>query len=130
MTDASLALRRVDAPADVADGGSVARPDLDTADLYARYARSVARRVRQFYGAGEVEEVVAEVFLKVVQRAHTFRGDCHPYTWLYAMTTNHCLTRLRQARRREALLASEGTLAWQPEITTGAAEAKVFLAEL
>lgn len=130
LKDASAALRLVSTTRDVANGGRVPRADIDTASLYARYAPAVARRVRQFYRQAEVEEVVAEVFLKVVQRAHTFRGDCHPYTWLYALTTNHCLTRVRQARRREELLTSEGRLSWQPEVTVGGAEAKVFLAEL
>lgn len=78
----------------------------DVEGLYRRYAPMVYRRARRFYAADEAEEVVHEVFLRAIERLDSFHGDASPATWLFRLTTNHCLNRLRdEARRAELLLA-------------------------
>ncbi|MFN3197325.1 MAG: RNA polymerase sigma factor [Bradymonadia bacterium] len=77
---------------------------LDIDQLYRRHAGLVVRRARRFF-PDEAEEVAHEVFLRVIEKAHTFRGEASPTTWLYQLTTRHCLNRLRSSRRRSAALA-------------------------
>lgn len=109
-------------------GGPVETPS--PSELYAAYNRAVARRVSQFFPASEVEEAVQDVFLRVVERIGSFRGRCHPFTWLYRLTTNHCLTVLRQRRRRHELLLGMHRVPWQPELAPQEIEATVFLQQL
>ena len=48
--------------------------------------------------------MLQEVFLKVIERLDSFQGAASPVTWLYRITTNHCLNRLRNERTRRRLL--------------------------
>lgn len=48
----------------------------------------------------EAEEVIQEVFLTVYEKAHTFRGEAAFTTWLYRLTANAALSRLRRRQRR------------------------------
>ena len=78
---------------------------LDIDAVYRQYAPLVYRRILKFYSHMEAEEVLHEVFMKVIERADQFRREASPTTWLYRITTNHCLNRLRDARRRTEILA-------------------------
>src|SRR5712691_10114793 len=49
--------------------------------------------------AAEAEEVAQEVFLAVYEKVHTFRGDAAFATWLYRLTANAALARLRRRQR-------------------------------
>jgi RNA polymerase sigma-70 factor, ECF subfamily len=70
-------------------------------ELFDRYAAMVYRRCRQMLGAPEAaRDAVQDVFLRVIERGHLFRGDSSPSTWLYAMATLHCLQRLRDRAAR------------------------------
>lgn len=103
---------------------------LDVEALYRAHAGVALRRIRRFYPAGVAEEVLHEVFERVIRRAHTFRGESHPVTWLYRLTTHHCLNRLRDERRRRELFDGVGAPAWSPVVSEPTAEARVFLAQL
>lgn len=46
----------------------------------------------------DAEEIVSEAFLRAFQRAGGFRGDCPFRGWLFGITRNLCLDRLRQPR--------------------------------
>ena len=76
--------------------------------LYRRYAGVVFRRVLSFYPPQEAEEITQEVFVKVLERLDSFRGDASAVTWLYRVATNHCLTRLRDQKNRQRLLREQG----------------------
>ena len=78
-------------------------PAIDVGELYHRHAGMVMRRVLRFFPRDEAEEVVHEVFVKVLERIDGFRGDASPTTWLYHLTTNHCINRARDRNRRAAL---------------------------
>ncbi len=77
---------------------------LDVDAIYRRYAPLVYRRILRLFGESEAEEVLHEVFMKVIERGDTFRQESSPTTWLYRITTNHCLNRLRNTKRRGELL--------------------------
>lgn len=96
-------------------------PTVDVGELYQRYAAMVLRRVLRFFPRDEAEEVVHEVFIKVLERIEGFRGDASPTTWLYRLTTNHCINRARdQGRRAELWRANEHVLA--PALALGVDE--------
>ncbi len=84
----------------------------DVEQLYRTYAPMVLRRVLRFYPRQEAEEVLQEVFLVVLERIESFRAESSPATWLYRITTNHCLNRKRDQGRRGELWEQHGEGVW------------------
>lgn len=39
----------------------------------------------------EAEDTTQEIFIKVYEKQHTFRGESALYTWIYRIALNHCL---------------------------------------
>ncbi|MEZ4241376.1 MAG: sigma-70 family RNA polymerase sigma factor [Myxococcota bacterium] len=103
---------------------------LDVARLYQEYGSLVLRRIRRFYPQQVAVDVLQEVFARVVEKAHTFRGEGTERAWLFGLTTRHCLARLRDERRRRQLLDEVGEVPWSCPVTPPSAEAAVFLGEL
>jgi len=83
---------------------------LDVAALYERYGPVIYRRILSFYDPNEAEEVLHEVFMKVIEKLGTFREESSPVTWLYQITTNHCLNRQRNQRNRRDLLRKNASM--------------------
>jgi RNA polymerase sigma-70 factor (ECF subfamily) len=76
--------------------------------LFRRYFPRVSRQVVQLLGnPTETEEVVQEVFLALYEKAQTFRGEAAFSTWLYRLTTNAALTRLRRRQRHREVVMAE-----------------------
>ena len=70
-------------------------------DLYRRYSGSVFRRACLLMGDREAgKDVTQEVFLSAFQARAEFSSAASQLGWLYRITTNNCLNRLRDARRR------------------------------
>jgi RNA polymerase sigma-70 factor, ECF subfamily len=65
--------------------------------------------------AAEAEEVVQEVFLAVYEKAHTFRGDAAFTTWLFRLTANAVLSRLRRRKRSKEVTMEEYLPQFQPD---------------
>jgi RNA polymerase sigma-70 factor (ECF subfamily) len=78
-------------------------PSPTVARLYADHAARVHRWVRRFGAVDEPEELVHEIFVRVLERIDSFRAESSPTTWLYRLTTNACLNRLRDDGRRAEL---------------------------
>jgi RNA polymerase sigma-70 factor (ECF subfamily) len=75
-------------------------------ELYRRYSRSVFRRACTLMGESEAgKDVAQEVFLRAFEAHAEFTAAASPLSWLYRITTNICLNRLRDARRRREILA-------------------------
>lgn len=68
--------------------------------------------VRLLGDRAEAEDVAQEVFLSVFVSIRAFRGESLLSTWLYRITRNHCLNRLKFLKRRafdrQKPLAEEG----------------------
>ena len=79
--------------------------DADAFDtLFRQYFPKVYRQAFHLVGtAAEAEEVVQEVFLAVYEKVHTFRGASAFTTWLYRLTVNAALSRLRRRTRRKEI---------------------------
>ncbi len=72
--------------------------------LFRQHFPKVYRQALHLLGtAAEAEEVVQEVFLTVYEKAHTFRGASAFTTWLYRLTVNAALSRLRRRTRRKEI---------------------------
>ena len=70
--------------------------------LFARYAPMVRRRARAILGSeAAAEDAVQDVFIRVMKSKSRFRGESSPSTWLYQITTRHCLNELRGRERTE-----------------------------
>lgn len=100
-------------------------PDADTSDveLVARardgdvdaFARLAERHQRQLYrlalrmmgNEADAEEVLQEAFLHAFQKLGEFRGDAAFNSWIYRITANSALMRLRRQRRSPEVLATE-----------------------
>lgn len=68
--------------------------------LFRQYVTKVYRQAVHLLGNEvEAEETVQEVFLAVYEKAHTFRGASAFSTWLYRLTANAALSRLRRRKR-------------------------------
>jgi RNA polymerase sigma-70 factor (ECF subfamily) len=122
------------APLRAIDGGRTgaapAGPAPDIGALYERYAPMLIRRILQFFGEHEAEEVLHDVFVQTMQSWSQYRGECSPARWLYRLVTNHCLNRARLGnRRRELLREQEGSL-WYDDALQPAQESALILAEL
>jgi RNA polymerase sigma-70 factor (ECF subfamily) len=99
----------------------------DVARLYADHAGRVHRWVLRFASTDEAEEVVHEIFVKVLETIDRFRAESSPTTWLYRMTTNHCLNRLRDRGRRAELWREHGAPLWTAAVADADQETVAFL---
>lgn len=107
-----------------------AASDHDVAGLYRRFGATVLRRCLRFLPAAEAEELMHEVFLKLIENPASFRGESSPATWLYRVTTRLCIDRLRVQSGRNALIAKNVRML-TPQCDPGThPEARVFLASL
>lgn len=78
--------------------------DAEIAELYERYAHVLLHRCRRILRNEEdAQDAVQETFARVIRNAETFRKQSSPLTWMYTISTNHCLNviRNRQTRRRK-----------------------------
>jgi RNA polymerase sigma-70 factor (ECF subfamily) len=68
--------------------------------LFRRYGSRVFRQALHLLGnTAEAEEVAQEVFVALYEKARTFRGESALATWLYRLTANAALSRLRRRKR-------------------------------
>jgi RNA polymerase sigma factor (sigma-70 family) len=73
--------------------------------LYEAYGPSIYRRARTILRSEEeAAETLQDVFVKVLTKGDSFLHNSTAMTWLYSITTNHCLTRLRISKRRAELM--------------------------
>ncbi len=112
--------------------GPAARSEIE--DLYRRYGALVRRRAYGLLGSDqEAQDATQEVFVRVIGAMAEFRGQSQPSTWLYRITTNLCLNRIRDGKRRrerltQAAEAGGGPLAAAPP--SPSAEARTSLRSL
>jgi RNA polymerase sigma-70 factor (ECF subfamily) len=75
-------------------------------EIYLRYGAVVYRRARRLLGDEQAaKDACHEVFLRVF-RSWPELERTSPVTWLYKVTTNHCLNVIRDEERHRKLLAA------------------------
>ena len=99
-------------------------------ELYRRYGASVLRRARRLLrDEAAARDAMHDVFLKAWRAGEAFRNEASPMTWLYHITTNHCLNQIRDEQRRRELLA-ERDVSERPGCTPSSADQQVLVGEL
>jgi RNA polymerase sigma-70 factor, ECF subfamily len=90
------------------------------ADLAARYGSQINQlALRYVKNREDAEEVAQDVLMKVYRKIDAFRGDAALSSWIYRITFNTAMSRLRHARaRRDRAIAAS-----QPEGKTTTATA-------
>jgi len=69
------------------------------AALYERYrGRVYGLAVRLLGDRTEAEDAAQDVFVRLFERAASYRGASSVSTWIYRVTVNHCLNLLRRRR--------------------------------
>lgn len=63
----------------------------------------------------EADDACQEVFYRVLKQLPRFRGDSHPYTWIYRITVNYCTDVMRK-RSRGQFVSLEGA---HPQVEDG-----------
>ncbi len=78
--------------------------------LVVRYQDRFYSVARRMLGSGqEAEDAVQRAFLRVLQKAETYRPPWKGSTWLYRVLTNVCVDAWRKRRRETLALAR-----WEP----------------
>lgn len=69
--------------------------------MYRDYGPVVHRRARVLLGSDEeAKDAMQEVFVRVIAAKEDFRGDAPVLHWMYRITTNVCLNRIRARKSR------------------------------
>lgn len=77
--------------------------------LYEQYGNWIFNRARSLLKDEQAAyEAMQDVFIKVMQSGDSFRGDSSPWTWLYRITTNHCLNMIRSQKAWKKALEGVG----------------------
>jgi RNA polymerase sigma-70 factor, ECF subfamily len=96
--------------------------------FYTRHSAAVYRRALKLLGDKEAaRDATQEVFVRALRGSAKVPSLPTPTAWLYRVTTNLCLNRLRDQRRAKDLLSGSGT----PDISIPAtAETRAMVAEI
>ena len=75
--------------------------DAELAELYDKYAHVIFHRCLSILGNEELaRDALHETFAKVLRNSSGFRGQASPLTWMYRISTNHCLNQIRNQKGR------------------------------
>lgn len=69
--------------------------ELEFQKIYNSFRPRILRYLRRLVGEHEAEDLTQEVFLKVNKSLKEFKGHSQVSTWIYRITTNAALDRLR-----------------------------------
>jgi RNA polymerase sigma-70 factor (ECF subfamily) len=69
-------------------------------ELVKRYQTAVLRVCVSLIGSRDVEDLVQDIFIKILRRIRAFEGRSSLFTWIYEIAANHCRDELRRRKRR------------------------------
>ena len=123
------------------DGERGGHPVTETFDeFFQAYEQKIFNLVYRLVGDYEdAADLTSDTFVRALRGYDQFRGDAHPYTWLYRIALNLCKNYFRQRRHRSrvhsfsldsALSSDEGEVAREVEDRRPAPEQQVEAREL
>lgn len=68
--------------------------------LIKQYQPAVLRVCVSLLGSRDVEDLVQDVFIKILKKIRDFEGRAALFTWIYEIAVNHCRDELRRRKRR------------------------------
>lgn len=87
-------------------------------EIYAKYAQKVHRLCLGYTGdAMQADDLLQEVFIKVWENLHKFRGEAQVSTWVYRIAVNTCLLYLRDTQKKPKVDIEKATLKISEENT-------------
>jgi RNA polymerase sigma-70 factor (ECF subfamily) len=69
-------------------------------ELVKRYQTAVLRVCVSLLGSRDVEDLVQDIFIKILRKIRYFESRSSLFTWIYEITVNHCRDELRRRKRR------------------------------
>ena len=76
--------------------------------LYERYAGKVySKAVTMLHKPSEAEDATQEIFTKIFLSLGKFEGQAKFSTWVYSITYNLCIDKIRRGKRSRELFAAE-----------------------
>lgn len=70
--------------------------------VFNKYSSKLYNVAQRILGEpADAQEVVQEVFLTVFRKAHTFQGNSQFSTWLYRLTVNEALGKIRKGKNKQ-----------------------------
>jgi RNA polymerase sigma-70 factor (ECF subfamily) len=76
--------------------------------LYDRYAaRIYSKAITMLHKESEAEDATQEIFTRVFLNLGKFEGQSKFSTWVYSITYNHCIDKIRRGKKARDLFASE-----------------------
>jgi len=101
----------------------------ETRELFQVYGPMVYRRAFSLMGSkSDAEDAVQDVFVKAFSNLDAFRGESRPSTWLFRITTNHCLNVIRNSKRQRELLEEHHDR--EPRRSAESADERLFVVTL
>jgi len=71
-------------------------------EIYGSYSKMVYNLCLNYLqNEGDAEDATQEVFVKIHQQLHKFKGKSNLKTWVYRITINYCLDFLRAQKRQK-----------------------------
>ncbi|MBW2734791.1 MAG: RNA polymerase sigma factor [Deltaproteobacteria bacterium] len=103
------------------------RAELD--QIYRTHGSLVLRRARKILRDEDLaRDAMQDVFVRVIKSGDDFRGEASMVTWLYRITTNLCLNKIRDAQRRRAKLDEQGPKV--PEVKAPVADLRLDISRV
>ena len=86
------------------------------AELVRKYqSRVLTLATRILDNRSEAEDVAQDIFVKIFQSLHDFRGASRFSTWLYRIAVNHCLNHIRRRTRQQQTMVVTEPEDWNQE---------------
>lgn len=82
--------------------------------LYRRRVGTVYKQCLAFVkDPDEAQDITQDIFLKLMSRLKSFRGECKFATWLYSVTFNHCVEDFRISKRKREIMMNWSIQVWE-----------------
>ena len=76
--------------------------------LHDRYAAKIfSKAVTMLRDEAQAQDATQEIFTKIFLHLHKFEGTAKFSTWVYSVTYNFCIDKIRKEKRSRALFATE-----------------------
>lgn len=87
---------------------------MDVEEICRRFGASILRRCGLLLGdPDEAQDATQEILMLIMRKSSQVNDAAAIGTWIYRLTTNHCLNHLRTKQRRAVRECSEDVADWQ-----------------